>query len=292
MIEKPTIIITSVGRTGTQFFAKFFQNILDDATCLHEPDILKIGRGESILQQLKDSGFWNLLIRKSVSNWSLIELADQRLREKIDDKNAIKSFYAQRAHFITTKKGKIYVESNSGYYGLIDLCSQTFKNYRIIYIIRDGRDWVRSWMNWGFMYDKNWLLNKISHSWPTAEEVPSDSFASSWKDMKRFEKICWAWTTLNSYAIEKINYDKNAKIFLFEDIFKSHERYKNLEELVDFSISSCDYEALYLNTANGWLDQKIHKSIGDFPKWDQWSNEHKKTFDSICGKLMQDLGYS
>ena len=66
MIKKPTVIITSLGRTGTQFFSTFFGQVLPDCTSLHEPDIWNIvqyrGTGELFKQVFRQllSGFFKL----------------------------------------------------------------------------------------------------------------------------------------------------------------------------------------------------------------------------------------
>jgi hypothetical protein len=79
LITKPTIIITSLGRTGTKFFQLLFEEIVPDSTSLHEPDYLNFGQyrgwGERIRQvvrQLRESGVSNLVVRKSLGKWSLI----------------------------------------------------------------------------------------------------------------------------------------------------------------------------------------------------------------------------
>ena len=79
MIEKPSIIVTSIGRTGTKFFAGLFDNIIPEATSLHEPDIfnfsLKKGKGiEYLKKQIKESDFKNLILKKALGKWSLVQI--------------------------------------------------------------------------------------------------------------------------------------------------------------------------------------------------------------------------
>ncbi len=83
MIDKPSIIITSLGRTGTKFFADFFADIIPESTSLHEPDIfnfsLKKGKGLKYLnKQLRESDFKNLILKKALGKWSLVSLSDKR----------------------------------------------------------------------------------------------------------------------------------------------------------------------------------------------------------------------
>lgn len=243
------------------------------------------------MQQIKDSGFTNLLIRKSFSEWSLIELSDKRLCQKVTDIQAIKGLISQRAKFISSKKESIYIESNSGYYGLIDLVPSVYKRYRLAFLVRDGRDWVRSWMNWGFMYDKNILINKISHSWPTAEEVPNDPCATQWRSMDRFSRICWAWATINGFAIKTVQNQENSRVFCFEDIFNNNNSAEPFKEIVNFCLSDEIIEEYSLAPAESWFQKQVHGSAGVFPHWREWTTEQNDTFMKICGPLMEQLGY-
>ena len=303
MIDKPTIIITSLGRTGTKFFAKFFQEVIPTSTSIHEPDVFTIGnldnkheKIEHLVVQIGQAGLFNLF-RKLLGRWSLVSLSDSRLRgasaRKIE-----KSFFRQRQKFINSRPGRVYIESSFGYYGLIDILSNVFEQHRVAFIIRDGRDWVRSWMSWGIrigvpgaVYGKSRAKEIIGHSWPTAKELRGDEYQSKWDFMSAFEKFCWAWDRLNSYALKTMQENPNAKIFRFEDIFKSNNRYENLKKMVNFvtdmpGVGSADFRQL-----DGWLDYQIHKSGGKFPAWSGWTSQQKQQFTDICGSLMDELGY-
>ena len=54
VIEKPTILITSLGRTGTDFFAKLFAHVLPNCTSLHEPDIIQNVGVDDILDYIEE----------------------------------------------------------------------------------------------------------------------------------------------------------------------------------------------------------------------------------------------
>src|SRR5258705_6636560 len=156
MIEKSVILVTSIGRTGTEFFAKLFADIVPSCTSLHEPDIIKfsgVKNGfEHYNQQIRRAGFWRIVILKALGRWTLAKLSDTKLQGTLSLSEAAKNLHTQRNEFISRMPGSVYVESNLGYYGLLDVIPYVFKNYRTIYIVRDGRDWVRSMMNWGEVY--------------------------------------------------------------------------------------------------------------------------------------------
>jgi hypothetical protein len=298
VIEKPVIVITSLGRTGTLFFQQLFDHIITDSTSLHEPDYFNFGqyrgsneRIKQAIRQINESGFSNLVIKKALGHWSLVDLSDARLREKLDYDNAVQQVLKQRKEFIYSRRGSFYVESSAAYYGLIDVLIDTYEHHRVAYIVRDGRDWVRSILNFVGMYNHGRIRRIISRNWPEAPEIEGDPYKIKWGSMSQFEKICWAWSKLNEYALATIQDNPNARIFRFEDIFLSHNRYQHLEDLVNFSTTIPGTAPINVGTIEGWLDKRIHKSTGDFPAWKEWSNEHKKQFKTICGPLMDMLGY-
>lgn len=298
MIEKPTILITSLGRTGTQFFQAFFRSLLPQSTSLHEPDVINIfqykgwqNRLKQVFIQSNESGFFNLLIRKPLGKWSLIALSDARFRNELEYTAAVRQIISQRHQFVINQKGHIYVEANIGYYGLIDVVSDVYANYKIAYVIRDGRSWIRSHMNWGQMYKKGKIRSLFAHTWPRASEIKGDLFEKQWKSLSRFERLCWAWTKLNKYALRTVQTNEDAKLFRFEDIFNSPDRFMHFNEMIQFLMANLEYEPLPPETLEGWLNNKIHKSQVSFPAWNDWTIEQKEFFDTTCGALMNEVGY-
>ncbi len=238
MIKKPSIIVTSLGRTGTLFFQALFQDIIPNGTSLHEPDYLNFGQyhgtGERIRQvirQVRESGVSNLIIKKSLGKWSLLKLSNARLRGELGYTEAVEQVLKQPREFVHSRSGLVYTESSAAYRGLIDVLKDVYEQHRVVYIIRDGRDWVQSKMNFGTMYNKGRIRRVVSRTWPTAFEFEHDPYHSKWATMSRFERICWAWTRLNEYTLDTIRGNPYARVFRFEDIFKSKDKY-NREILI------------------------------------------------------------
>jgi len=83
MIEKPTILITSIGRTGTEFFSKFFGDGIPDCTSLYEPNTIALtGNFEQYAEQIRRAGIWRMVFLKAMGKWSLAKLSDARLTGK------------------------------------------------------------------------------------------------------------------------------------------------------------------------------------------------------------------
>jgi hypothetical protein len=193
--------------------------------------------------------------------------------------------------FIRKCPGSFYVESNLGYYGLLDITPDVFEHHRAAYIIRDGRDWVRSTLNWGEVYGKKGIRKFFAHKWPKAKDFPDDPLAENWSELALFDKLCWAWANMNEFALNLTNKNPHARVFQFEKIFLGEERYQYLNDLIAFVTSLPDIDPEHIGNIDGWLDRKIHKSSGRFPGWDEWTMDQQRRFVQICGPLMEKYGY-
>jgi hypothetical protein len=296
MIKKNTILITSIGRTGTEFFAKFFSDVLPGCTSLHEPDILNNpflhNNNKDYVQQFKYAGIRRLVFLKLLRQWTMVLLSDDRLRGKLDDASAVKQLHQQRSDFIAGLPGSVYVESNLGYYGLLDLSPRVFEHHKAVYIVRDGREWVTSRLNWGEAYVKKGLRGYFSHSWPVANQIPGDDFSGEWSKFSDFEQLCWAWSRLNVFALNTIEKNPDARVYKFENIFRGNARYDTLDDLVSFVTALPGIDPSGVKSTSGWLEQKIHQSANKFPGWDGWTESQKKFFELTCGPVMDRLGYT
>jgi hypothetical protein len=295
LIQRPTILVTSIGRTGTEFFARLFGEILPDATCLHEPDIFQAtgvdNRWQHFLGQIRRAGIWRMVILKAAGRWTLANASDARFIGRISADQARQRLLGQRRDFIEKLPGQVYMEANIGYYALLDVLPQAFREHRAIYIVRDGRDWVRSHMNWGELYGKNGPRQWISHKWPSADEMAQDPYATAWSTFSRFERICWAWARLNKYALDLLSANPWARVYKFEHIFRADGDTRGLDELVEFATTLSRIDHSRLGRTDGWLERKVHESPSGFPAWNQWTRSQRAHFEEICGPLMAELGY-
>lgn len=298
MIEKPVIVITSLGRTGTLFFASLFNQLWPEATALHEPDYFNFGQYKGAraklretARQIGESGFANLVLRKMLGKWNLVALSDGRIKGRISREAAARQLRQQRAQFVAGRAGDIYVESSSAYYGLLDVLPLVFAHHRAVFIVRDGRDWVRSKMNWGHMYQKQGWRARISYTWPTALDFPDDPWRESWTKMSRFARICWAWAKLNSFALDTLSQNQDARVFRFEALFDAESGDHALAELVDFAGGCANIPAASPNALSSLLTQPTHQSQGAFPHWSAWDAAQRRQFAELCGPLMDRLGY-
>ena len=288
MIEKPSIIITSGGRTGTLFFSDFFHRYVKDSVVFHEPESFYSHASRSPFWVIKKFGLYNSTVKKLAGKYGLTSLSNLRLYGKLDPEEASARLIKERQKFISSLKEKTYIESSYHYYGLIDIIPMAFKSCKIIYITRDGRDWVRSWMNSKGFYNRSSFHTMFNLR---LCPQPGELYYEEWNNFDRFIKLCWAWNRINSYAFIYSSITENAKVFYFEDLFaKLNENV--VEDLIIFINS---LEGIDVNK-NMFMDSVSHKinlsKSNNFPAYNEWSLRQKQFFEKICGDTMHKLGYT
>ena len=92
--------------------------------------------------------------------------------------------------------------------------SDIFNNFKIVHIIRDGRDYLRSGMG------RIWYTKEDDDPRMKATYFPNDPYYDKWNEMSRFEKICWRWQKKDGFIYDQVEEMDNAITVKFEDIFK------------------------------------------------------------------------
>lgn len=284
--------IISSGRTGTEFFGRNLNRLNDRIYSIHEPDRLSIEkrRSNELFRKLKNIGFYNLLVKKSLGTSGTRNLSLHNIQKEIKLSKIIKWLYKDRK-FINFKNYKFYFEANWQLFGLIPELLE-IPNTKIIIIIRDPRDWVRSWMNKGSWYDNKDLMTKfnfLGFKRITPKNVGVNN--KYWKHYNRFRKLCWVWNYMNNkfyeYHQDSIH---DIRLFFFEDIFIKNNQDK-IRDFLKYSLSE-QYDNYFLQIFLKKLQTKVNKSHNKkFPEWKQWNKEYAKDLQSICGKSMKQLGY-
>ena len=214
-----------------------------------------------------------------------------RRRGKIDKLEAAKRLYKLRHNYISRLKQDIYAEANLQLAGLIDIIPLVFPNSKTIFIIRDGRNWVRSYINIQstIIYSKTDPLYYVPHARLNAKMIPDDPFLYKWDKFSVFQRICWLWRSHIEYALKTIEINPNAQIMTYESLFEDSDSFKSFfKYLTKFPDN---YQAEY--QYNGELSGKLfHESTANrFSKWENWPLSLVNDFQEICGDLMCQQGY-
>ena len=257
------IFIVSTGRTGTHFLARFFRSLSPAIDSRHEPDP------------------------------DFLKLGVKYARGKVSLEDAAGVIRARRlwiADSIRKNNKNIYIESNNRYFSLIPILWGNFPQAKIIHIVRDGRDVVRSTMNRDFYTpgDGIYFRKKMRLQ---ATDFSDDPYCNKWGSMTQFQKCCWHWVKKDGFIYQAIKGDSRAVTVKFRDIFNKESNYQGLWEIVNFMDIGINRED-FRKQCSLAMDKKINVSKReDFPHWRQWSGEQREQFMSIAGEYMELYGY-
>lgn len=241
--EKKIFFIIGLGRSGTKLLTEIL-NQMDIAIVFHEP-------------VLKD---YKAIVRAHKSNIELMKY--------------ITNFRKKYIYLLLRNKNfQIYGEVNSNLRYHIKELKSIFPNAKFLHIVRDGRDVVRS-----IMARKHYTGDRIGHH----NIIPktSDPFYIKWKELTRFEKICWLWKDSNNYIGKYIQ-----KFVNFETLINNYDYFqKNIEDYLDLKIGYNLWKKKIEKPANITIKHVL-------PPHKFWDQKLKDKFDYICEEEMRQYGY-
>lgn len=289
--EKYFAFITSGGRTGTKFFGDLLCDIIPEAFSVHEPDVVS-SINKRFFRQLQIFGFNQLLLGKLTGNTGIRNLSQNYLTKKIglNDLSVAISHHREKYYYQIDRD--LIIESYSGWYGAIPGIRHLYKNYKVVVVVRNPKDWVASNMNWGTMYGKRDWVSKLGLGRLTPKLVKDKQYEDKWQVFSRFQKLCWAWKTVYEILLQSITNDTNARIVKFEELFEAQDKYLNLKDLLVFLTQFRDREFAF-DIPENILEKRVHKNISyQFTKWRDWDDAMKRDLIGICGEVMKKLNYS
>lgn len=253
--------ITSLGRSGTKFFANML-NYSNDVMCFHEP---------------YREDYVNLPLSYYASDLKVLEYNLEARFKDVELKAK------------SNPQVKYYGEVNS----LLRYNTTWLKshlNAKIAHVVRDPKKVVPS------IYSRNVYKNGGSH----LEIVPNNTseYSNKWSQMNRFEKICWYWTHTNNMLLN--NVDRCFKFEdLISDYSKFQELLNYLEiPMISESVWKTEVSKPK-NTSKKAVFRKKMKSIIQLKEsnveqignYNEWRESMKTSFDSICGETAKKMGY-
>lgn len=207
------------------------------------------------------------------------------------------------------RKGLIYGEKNVTLGPFIgELASSG--GFRFVLITRDGRDVVRSLLNWhtqvfGNIYRECAEPAELHPRAKQASELSApgdlsdyarprpgqeDPYFERWPSLSRLEMCAWYWSHIND-------------LFLRELALLASDRWTTIDysETSSFDVLRIarflGLDGLDAKTVQPLIDQRIN-SVMDrtseqtaFPAWPDWSDEERVRFECIAAPMMIRLGY-
>jgi hypothetical protein len=287
------VFIISSGRTGTEFFGENIKKLSPNFLSIHEPDRISIEkrRLNQAFGRLLKQGFFNQIILKSLGIFGTRNLSLKNIKEKQHEAKIISQLTNER-NWLNFNSKTVYIESNWQLFGLIDILPNIKPQTKIIFIFRDPRSWVSSWMNhkgWYSKADLLTLIDKKGFKRVTPANVGIDN--PKWKDYSRFQKLCWVWNYMNGNFYETVKENNpNIRHFFFEDIFVKQDK-TTIKDFLQFSLNEY-FKDEYVEQMLSMLQHKVNqKPKEDFPNWIDWDKKHCQDLHYFCGDLMKELGY-
>ena len=292
-INKNCIFIASAGRSSNRFLSRLIKNSIEDCFSVHEPDLLVLVQTDEWLEKIKHFGLFNMTIGKFTYAGSPRGIGLAREHGKMNDPAAMRQFYSLRQKYISGIKQTIYSESNLQLTGLIDLLPKMFPNSTTAYIMRDGRTWVRSFMNWKLdMYGKLDIFSYFPSGRASADQFPDDPFFQKWDQLTRFQKICWQWQHRNRRALDLLKNNPSSLLVKYEDLFDPVNGHDTMQKLLDHLTQFPDGFRAKFKYNPDFAKKRFYASESKkLSKWDSWPLELVKQFDEVCGEFHLEQGY-
>ena len=277
---KPSIyFIVGCGRSGTTSLARILDRA-DNGVCLSEPA-------------------------------PVLGLESRLLREgRLDEPFAALSGAIAPRVAEALDRGLIYGEKNLTLPPFIPHLHALFR-CRFVHVIRDGRDVVRSWLDWhdhvyGNIYREcrePGTLSQRARKWvaryPAARDEydasrprprPDDAWHGLWPRLRRLEMLAWHWSRTNDAITADLS-----------QLPPEHWRrinYTGIDTTTMMAVADfLGLSGLDAATVSAMTAAKINKveelapDCVRFAAWDGWSDADKVAFDAIAAPTMLRLGY-
>jgi hypothetical protein len=300
-IEKPCIFVTSAGRTATRFISELIELAIPDCYADQEPDVWRL---DSVIidfkknypqfaRKIRDFGLLNMTLGKLTPLGNPRGLSAARQMGKISEAKASRLLFDFRNQFLSGLEHSVYAECNLQIVGLIDIIPKVFPNSKTVFIIRDGRDWVRSSSNGYFApYSIGDPVRFFPGSRASAKRCADDPFSDRWESFSRFQKLCWYWRKHTQYALETLSKNPNSKIIKYETLFDRSRHLEEMTNLLQYLTSFPNGNKLNFKYDGELKSAKFHESRKNtFPKWKDWSQQKIDQYQEICGDVMRQLEY-
>ena len=238
-----SFFLLGMGRSGTQFFAEML-NKANHTKIYHEPvteDFLALAKAH---------------------------------KSRKDALRYMQKFRKKAMCVLGKEEGvKIYGESNSNLRFHAEALKLTIPKVKIIHVVRDGRDVVRSVMAMnhytnGATGHYNLIPNK------------DDPLLREWHGLSRFDKICWIWLNANERVRELADVT-----LMFEKLISDYNYfYENMLEYLGIEIPESRWNEEVRKPKNITRRHSL-------PHWTEWEDELTKRFWRICKEEMYRYGY-
>ncbi|MBN1797191.1 MAG: sulfotransferase domain-containing protein [Spirochaetales bacterium] len=193
----------------------------------------------------------------------------------------------------------IYGDKNPNYLFFIREMYELW-NCKFIFVLRDGRDVVRSSMDFqkyrGKVYEryeddgKSIITQPEENYWDFSRIRPkkNERIYKKWRDISKFEKLCWHWNRFNEILLKMIK-DLNKKNYF--NVFIDKINIYEIENIFNFlalkGFKRKKVEQLLTSKINTVKQNGITKYLD----WKHWNQDELDIYNKHCMKMMKRLKY-
>jgi hypothetical protein len=234
----------AIYRSGTAFLATFLDQVVPNAVIKHEANVNDYWYYHLALQSQTEAD-------KYIRNFRLAEI-----------------YY--RMH---NRPESLYGEINPYLRRHVKALQKQLPGARFFHLVRDGRNVVRSLMS-------RELLDRTDPLGHLTYPPPDDPYAKQWKNMNRFERICWLWQCDNRYLRENVGVTLQ-----FEKLVTDYGYFKTkLTDHIGIDLSEATWREYTHRVGNP-------TQVFRMDQWSGWSDAKRESFRAICGNEMGASGY-
>jgi SAM-dependent methyltransferase len=236
------------------------------------------------------------------------EMMEGRLR----DPNAVIRKIILPRVFEGLEKNEVYGEKNVTYGPFIRHIYQELE-CRFVFIKRDGRDVVRSLMDWhnrkfGTIYREckdpgdltpsavsaaaNLAVHLDTSDYSRPRPLPSDPLYDKWEELSRFEMCAYYWQKINNLYLDQLG-ELPGEAWITID-YTSPRPY-DVQRVIDFLGLEGISERAIENALSRQINSLGERGVTDgneFARWTEWNDEQRQQFYAIAGETMTRLGYT
>ena len=257
------IAIVSTGRTGTKALATHLTAAYPNVLALHEPPPTRF-----TLRRASNKALCGRIANDSLS--------------------ALLTRHRQPLLGAMPPSQTVYVESNPGLSGFLEVLGDVFPNLQVLHVVRDPRTYVASAINWGVFSGMKGLFAGVVPYWlPKPQHVHPATGGPSYGKMSGIERLAWHWKLVNEFLDRgRSIYGERYHRVKFEDLFARDGsgfawfmRWAGLPPTGDLAAAA---NAENVNASRG----------GGARRFDGWSDTEKQALLRYCAPLMAAYGYS
>ena len=258
------IFLISTGRTGTKFFATYFNQ--------HKP-------------------FWGYHIYHEPQP-NMEGFCFDYHKKIYTEEKAEEIFLENRDTLIKNAK-QLYFESNGNFGFLFPLLRNLYKDSYFILIIRDPITYTRSVANrvlktdsgniQKYSIDKYWLLK--------SNMLPKDKYYGKWSEFDMYEKTAWTWRFRNSTYLNYVENDEKSMVVRFEDVFLDPNK-PGIDQMNDF-LKNTVKTRLKIKKADPLFNKKVNTNARQIDT--AFGSEYiknSKYYKELVSDLTEKFGYT